>query len=183
MFDIGFLEILVILIIGLLVIGPERMPEVARKLGSFIGRTRRFIESVKRDSEFQTAVNELKEAVDLEEQKKALTNLSQDLQTDLQQTAQAFEPIDLSDLERPFNAPETTEPSQFRKAPATPEPPQATNTTATTQLADKKQEAKQDPKQPPQKSTPSTESPLKTAPTATTEAQTTQIKPMATERT
>jgi len=43
MFDIGFLEIIVILVITLMVIGPERMPEVARKMGQFIGKTRRFI--------------------------------------------------------------------------------------------------------------------------------------------
>ena len=49
MFDIGFLEIMVILIIALLVIGPERMPELARKIGSFMGRMRRFINSVKED--------------------------------------------------------------------------------------------------------------------------------------
>lgn len=125
MFDIGFLEILVILIIALMVIGPERMPEVARKLGSFIGRTRRFIDAIKQDGEFQQAVNEIKDAVDFEEQKKELTSLSQNLQSDLTEAAQSIEPLDFSDLERPFGAPEATEPSQFRKAPAMPEPPKS----------------------------------------------------------
>ena len=46
MFDIGFLEILVILIIALMVIGPARMPEVARKIGAFTGKTKRFINSM-----------------------------------------------------------------------------------------------------------------------------------------
>lgn len=122
--DIGFMEIMVVLIIGLLVIGPERMPEVARKIGQFIGKTRRFIDSVKQDGEFKQAVDELKEAVDFEEQKKELQNLGQDLQQDLQSTAHDIEPLDFDELQRPFGqSNETAEPSAFRKAPAMPEPP------------------------------------------------------------
>ncbi|GEM_PF-978456 len=136
MFDIGFLEILVVLIVALLVIGPERMPEVARKIGSFVGRTRRFIDSVKQDGEFQQAVNEIKEAVDFEEQKKELTSLSQEIQQDLQSTTHDIEPLDFSELESPFGS-STSEPSQFRKAPAMPEPPQPkqTQTSAVSQAA------------------------------------------------
>ena len=128
MFDIGFLEILVTLIVALLVIGPERMPEVARKIGSFVGRTRRFIDSVKEDSEIRHAVDELKEAVDFEEQKKELTSLSQEIHSDLNEVTHNIEPLDFNDLSddafhRPFDAPEIAEPGQFRKAPTTPEPP------------------------------------------------------------
>ena len=133
MFDIGFLEILVVLIVALLVIGPERMPEVARKIGSFVGRTRRFIDSVKQDGEFQQAVNEIKDAVDFDEQKKELTSLSQEIQQDLQSTTHDIEPLDFSELESPFGQlPESSEPSQFRKAPAIPEPPKGTQSTEPT---------------------------------------------------
>ncbi len=128
--DIGFQEIFVVLVVALVVIGPERMPEVARKIGSFVGKTRRFIDSVKQDGEFQQAVNEIKEAVDFEEQKKELTSLSQDLQSDLQEATHNIEPLDFTELERPFGAPEATEPGQFRKAPAMPEPPKSPSANA-----------------------------------------------------
>ncbi|MDH5409282.1 MAG: Sec-independent protein translocase protein TatB, partial [Gammaproteobacteria bacterium] len=47
MFDIGFWELAIIAVVGLLVIGPERLPGVARTAGMWIGRTRRFITTVK----------------------------------------------------------------------------------------------------------------------------------------
>ena len=41
MFDVGFWELAVIFVIGLLVLGPERLPQVARQLGSWAGKARR----------------------------------------------------------------------------------------------------------------------------------------------
>jgi sec-independent protein translocase protein TatB len=41
MFDVGFWEIAVIFVVGLLVLGPQRLPEVARQLGSWAGKARR----------------------------------------------------------------------------------------------------------------------------------------------
>lgn len=49
MFDIGFWEMAFIAVIALLVIGPERLPGVARTLGLWIGKARRMINDVKRD--------------------------------------------------------------------------------------------------------------------------------------
>lgn len=122
MFDIGFLELLVILVIALLVIGPERMPEVARKLGSFMGKTKRFINSVKEEGEWQETVRDLKQSMDLQEERKELQKLEQDLQGSLSQSA---EELDLDSLtrptfggnEQPLDAPVS---SQFSKAPAQP---------------------------------------------------------------
>ncbi len=56
MFDIGFWEIALISILAMVVIGPERLPGVARTVGRWFGKTRRFIEGVKEDvsSEFDT---------------------------------------------------------------------------------------------------------------------------------
>ena len=50
MFDIGFIELVLIGVVGLVVIGPERLPGVASKLGRWVGRTRQFIETVKGDT-------------------------------------------------------------------------------------------------------------------------------------
>jgi len=57
MFDIGFWEIMLISILAMVVIGPERLPGVARTVGHWFGKTRRFIEGVKGDvaSEFDTS--------------------------------------------------------------------------------------------------------------------------------
>lgn len=57
MFDIGFWEIALISILALVVIGPERLPGVARTMGRWFGKARRFVEGVKGEveSEFDTA--------------------------------------------------------------------------------------------------------------------------------
>ncbi len=49
MFDIGFSEMLLIGLIALIVLGPKRLPEVARSAGQWAGKLRRFVENVKRD--------------------------------------------------------------------------------------------------------------------------------------
>ena len=56
MFDVGFWEILLILVLALLVLGPERLPQAARSVGYWVGKARRYIEGVKDQvgSEFDT---------------------------------------------------------------------------------------------------------------------------------
>ena len=49
MFDIGFSELLVIAVVALIVIGPERLPKVARTVGHLIGRMQRYVNDVKAD--------------------------------------------------------------------------------------------------------------------------------------
>ena len=49
MFDIGFWELALIGVVALIVIGPEKLPAVARTLGYWIGKTRRFVASVQDD--------------------------------------------------------------------------------------------------------------------------------------
>ena len=68
MFDIGFWELSLIGIVGLLVIGPERMPAVARTVGKWVGRANRFIASVKNDINKELKDEDLKKI--LEEQQK-----------------------------------------------------------------------------------------------------------------
>ncbi len=60
MFDIGFWEIFLILVLALIVIGPERLPRAARTAGYWVGRARRFVEGVKSDVEQEFDVNEFK---------------------------------------------------------------------------------------------------------------------------
>lgn len=49
MFDISFAELMIISIVALIVVGPERLPMVARTLGHFLGRARRYVERIKHD--------------------------------------------------------------------------------------------------------------------------------------
>lgn len=49
MFDVGFWEISLILVLALLVLGPERLPGAARKVGYWVGKGRRYIEGVKHE--------------------------------------------------------------------------------------------------------------------------------------
>ena len=59
MFDAGFWEFLLIGIVALLVVGPERLPGLARKAGYWIGRARRFVNTVKADVEREFRTEEL----------------------------------------------------------------------------------------------------------------------------
>ncbi len=59
MFDFSFAEMLVVGIVALLVIGPERLPTVARKAGTYIARLRRFVSNVRTDVEREFRTDEL----------------------------------------------------------------------------------------------------------------------------
>ena len=63
MFDIGFIELVLIGVVGLVVIGPERLPGVASKLGRWVGRTRQFIETVKGDVSREMRQEEIRQAL------------------------------------------------------------------------------------------------------------------------
>jgi sec-independent protein translocase protein TatB len=62
MFDIGFTELLVIGVVALLVIGPERLPKVARTAGHLFGRFQRYVSSVKADIGHEMQMEELRKA-------------------------------------------------------------------------------------------------------------------------
>ncbi|VAW49863.1 Twin-arginine translocation protein TatB [hydrothermal vent metagenome] len=129
MFDIGFLEILLILIIALLVIGPERMPEVARKIGRFTGKVRRFVHSVKQDGQVQETLKDFKESVNFEEQQQQINQISNQLQSGLDFN----QDLKLDELQRPSFGQDTqtenTNRSQFNQAPTEPDIKRAQQTT------------------------------------------------------
>ncbi len=68
MFDSGFLEMIVVAVIALLVVGPERLPGVARKVGSFVGKARAFINTTKADIEKELQAEEMKSMLSRQEQ-------------------------------------------------------------------------------------------------------------------
>jgi len=59
-FDVGFTELMVIAVVALIVIGPERLPRVARTLGHLFGRLQRYVNDVKADINREIELEELK---------------------------------------------------------------------------------------------------------------------------
>jgi len=59
MFDVGFSELIVIALVALIVIGPERLPRVARTLGALLGRAQRYVNDVKSDIQREVDMDEL----------------------------------------------------------------------------------------------------------------------------
>jgi sec-independent protein translocase protein TatB len=60
MFDIGFPELMLVAVVGLLVIGPDRLPETLRTLGLWLGRMRRSFLSVKTEIEKEIGMDEVR---------------------------------------------------------------------------------------------------------------------------
>ena len=61
MFDFSFSELVVIMVVALIVIGPERLPKVARTMGLLWGRAQRYINGVRADIERDMQMEELKQ--------------------------------------------------------------------------------------------------------------------------
>jgi sec-independent protein translocase protein TatB len=60
MFDLGFWELVLIGVIALMVVGPDRLPSLAKQAGTWIGNTKRFVNSVRADLERELQSEELK---------------------------------------------------------------------------------------------------------------------------
>ena len=60
MFDIGFSEMIVIAVIALIVLGPEKLPRVARTAGHLLGRMQRYVNDVKADINREIELDELR---------------------------------------------------------------------------------------------------------------------------
>ena len=60
MFDVGFLELVVIMVLALLVLGPERLPKAARSVGYWFGKARRYVEGMKSQVEAEFDSTEVK---------------------------------------------------------------------------------------------------------------------------
>lgn len=88
MFDIGFSELIVIAIVALVVIGPERLPRVARTAGEWIGKAQRYVSQVKSDINREMELAELKKLQ--EEARKAAQSVQSgfnDLQNEMNRAA------------------------------------------------------------------------------------------------
>jgi sec-independent protein translocase protein TatB len=81
MFDVGFSELVVIGLVALIVIGPERLPRVARTIGHLAGRLQRYVADVKADINREVELDELRKMKDSVQQ--TATDIGTSLQSEL----------------------------------------------------------------------------------------------------
>ena len=81
MFDFGFWEIAIIGVITLIVVGPERMPSLARKAGLYFGKLNRFFNKVKSDINEELKMDEIKEQMSMDDEKIILSEVTEDIQS------------------------------------------------------------------------------------------------------
>jgi len=85
MFDIGFSEIVVIAVVALIVIGPERLPKAARTLGHLFGRLQRYVNDVKSDINREIELDELRKL------KQEVQTAAQDFKSSVEGAARGVE--------------------------------------------------------------------------------------------
>lgn len=79
MFDIGFTELLIVAVVALVVLGPEKLPTAVRTIGMWVGRLKRTVTSIQSEISEELRVEELKRttAIKKEELEKELNDMRQ----------------------------------------------------------------------------------------------------------
>ena len=121
MFDIGFSEIVVIGVVALVVIGPERLPKTARMLGVLFGRLQRYVNEVKSDISREMELDELRKL------KSEVQGAARDFQQSVTSATSSVE-SGLRSVERELNdagaaAPAAAAPLAEPPSPPAPAPP------------------------------------------------------------
>jgi sec-independent protein translocase protein TatB len=96
MFDVGFSEIVVIAVVALIVIGPERLPKVARTIGHLFGRLQRYVNQVKDDISREMELDELRKL------QSSVKEAAQSLESGFQQNMQKAQE-ELRSMEKDMN--------------------------------------------------------------------------------
>ena len=135
MFDVGFSELLVIALVALIVVGPERLPKVARTAGILLGRLQRYVNDVKSDINRELQLEELKRLKKQVEESaremetsvaKEISSVQDTLQESLtlddlrlaSESAKADEPVPPAAAEAVVTSPATAQPSAEAFPPA-----------------------------------------------------------------
>ncbi|RYY02530.1 MAG: twin-arginine translocase subunit TatB [Gammaproteobacteria bacterium] len=79
MFDIGFSELIVCAIVGLIVIGPERLPEAVRTVGLWVGRIKRSLRETREELERQVGMEDVRRQLHTEEMMRTLDNMQEEI--------------------------------------------------------------------------------------------------------
>lgn len=120
-FDIGFSELVVVGLVALIVIGPEKLPRVARTVGHLIGRLQRYVADVKTDINREVELEELRKMRDSVQQaassiETSVTSGFSKVEEDINRTVSADLPaVEAPVAAAPVPAPEAAQPAD-RKA-------------------------------------------------------------------
>lgn len=87
MFDISFFELLVIAVVGLVVIGPERLPETVRSISLWIGRLKRSLRETRSELEKQLGADDIRRQLHNEEVMQSLEKTRREIESAMQGTA------------------------------------------------------------------------------------------------
>ncbi len=121
MFDIGFWELAIIGVVTLIVVGPERMPALARTAGKWFGRLSRFISSVKSDIDRELKAEEMKKAMEKHTQSAGLHDIIEETQSSMagfkQETEKAVDAVNEAAAEVEQSTPEPSRPAQDNTQP------------------------------------------------------------------
>ena len=110
MFDIGFSELLVIGVVALIVIGPQKLPRVARTVGILMGRLQRYVSDVKADINREIELEELRKMRD--SMQKAANEMQSSFDDTLHRTA--------DDLNKAVEGAKAESPAAATEKPAEP---------------------------------------------------------------
>lgn len=91
MFDIGFPELMIVTVVMLLVLGPERLPETLRTLGLWLGRLRRSFNAVKTEIEREVGMDEIKRQLHNEAIMDEMKRLESQVRTSVQDSVDSVE--------------------------------------------------------------------------------------------
>lgn len=120
MFDVSFSELMVIGVIALIVIGPERLPKVARTVGHLLGRAQRYVNDVKSDIRREIELDELRKfKTDMETAAQSVQTSLRDTESSLREPAQALR----QELDEAAKAATSAVSMQAAATPALSEPP------------------------------------------------------------
>lgn len=102
MFDFSFWELAIVLIVALLVVGPDKLPILAAKLGRWIGKAKRMMVSVRSDIEDELKAAELKEMLEKQQDEiSQLRNILNESQSEVEQEVQKI--VNEEEVEKPQN--------------------------------------------------------------------------------
>jgi sec-independent protein translocase protein TatB len=83
MFDFGMWEIAVIFVITLVVVGPEKMPALARKAGLYVGKFKKFVSKIKDDINSEIEAEELKEELSVKNEELVISQTLDEAKSDI----------------------------------------------------------------------------------------------------
>lgn len=92
MFDIGFLELLVIGVLALLIMGPERLPGAVRTGALWLGRLKRSFQQIKSEIEREVGADEIRQQIHNESVLRDLKNSQQEFENQLQKLSNEINP-------------------------------------------------------------------------------------------